>query len=300
MEQLDNIQIHFTPDKLFVLNICLAFLMFGVALDIKVSDFKALLQNPKAPFTGLVSQLLLLPILTLALVYAFAPPLSMALGMVLVSVCPGGNVSNFAVHLAKGNTALSVSLTSIVTLAAIFLTPIGFAFWSGFVPEIADFDQKIYVNPSQMVNTIVLLIMLPLCCGMGLNYWWPIFTAKIRKPVRMISIFLFLSFIVVALYLNFENVKDYLSLIFMVVLVHNGLALSTGYTFAKLMGLNQKDVKAIAIETGIQNSGLGLIIIFNFFDGLGGMALVAAWWGIWHLVSGFILAMLWGRHQHTD
>ncbi|HHH49445.1 MAG TPA: bile acid:sodium symporter family protein [Saprospiraceae bacterium] len=290
---IDAIRINFNSDQLFILNICLAFLMFGVALDIKLVDFKNIFKKPKAPIVGLVSQLLLLPILTLLLIYILKPPASLALGMILVASCPGGNVSNFAVHLSKANAALSVMLTSMTTLFAIIFTPISFTFLSKLVLGDEALQQSIYVEPMQMVQSIALLIFLPLVLGMFLNHNYEKLTNKIQKPVRILSMIIFLSFVVVAIISNWENIKNYLYLVFYLVLIHNSLAYVLGYSVANFLKLPKADARAISIETGIQNTGLGLILIFNFFGGLGGMALVAACWGIWHLISGFFLAMLW-------
>ncbi len=293
MHPIDLIKVNFNPDQLILLNLCLAFLVFGVALDIRTSDFFKLFKNPKAPIVGLISQLIFLPLLTLGLIHLFQPPASMGLGMMLVGICPGGNVSNFMVHLSKGNSALSVMMTSITTLGAVILTPAYFGFFSNYVPGAESFAQLIQVNPFDMVKTIFLLIIVPLFFGMWLLQNHPNFVAKIRKPVSRLSIFIFMSFVVVALIVNWQNAQDHIGKVFWVVLVHNSLALAIGFGFAKLMGLSDYNARAISLETGIQNSGLALILIFNFFDGLGGMALVAAWWGIWHLISGFSLAVFW-------
>ena len=295
MDKLDAVAINFNPDQLFVLNICLAILMFGVALDIRVSDFKYILRHPKAPLVGLISQLILLPILTLLLIYLFRPPTSLALGMVLVGVCPGGNVSNFMVHLSKANAALSVCLTSIVTLAAIVVTPLSFSFWSSFIPDMNAIQQTIHVSPIDMLKTIVTLILIPLVIGMWLNHYRPQFTSRIKRPIRILSIILFLGFVLVAISKNYDNIVNYLGVVFFIVLVHNSLGFLLGYIFARLNKLPKYDARSISIETGIQNSGLALILIFNFFNGLGGMAMIAAWWGIWHLIAGFALASWWSK-----
>ncbi|MCO6492713.1 MAG: bile acid:sodium symporter family protein [Phaeodactylibacter sp.] len=293
MQAIDSVQINFNPGQLFILNICLAFLMFGVALDLRFDNFRALARSPRAPLVGLSSQLILLPALTLALIYFFRPAPSIALGMVLVAACPGGNVSNFAVHLANANAALSVLMTSISTLAAIVVTPLYFTYLAPFVPGAENLRQQVRVDPLDMVNTIVQLILIPLFIGMFLNYRYPVVTARLKKPVRLLSMAIFLSFVVVAVYGNFDNIVNYLHVVFLIVLVHNTSALFAGYWWAKSYGLGRQDARAISIETGIQNSGLGLILIFNFFNGLGGMAMIAAWWGVWHLISAFGLAMLW-------
>ncbi len=293
MQAIDSVQINFNPGQLFILNLCLAFLMFGVALDLRFDNFRALARSPKAPLVGLTSQLVLLPILTLGLIFFFRPAPSIALGMVLVAACPGGNVSNFAVHLANANAALSVLMTSISTLAAIIVTPLYFTYLAPFVPGTEALRQQIYVDPLNMVSTIVQLILIPLFIGMFLHYRFPKLTARVKRPVRLLSMAIFLGFVIFAIYGNFDNIVDYLHIVFLIVLVHNALALLTGYWWAKGNGLGRQDARAISIETGIQNSGLGLILIFNFFNGLGGMAMIAAWWGVWHLISAFGLAMLW-------
>lgn len=293
MDTLDAVQINFKPEQLILLNACLAFLMFGVALDLKVDNFRYVWQHPKASLVGLTSQIILLPALTLALIYLLQPPMSVALGMALVSACPGGNVSNYAVHLSKGNTALSVTLTSVSTIAAIVTTPVAFSILVKLLPGAEGMAKDIVVSPGQMLGSIVQLILLPLLFGMALGFRFPAFTDRIRRPVRMLSLMVFIAFIVVAIASNLQNIYHHLSLVFFIVLLHNGLALFTGYSFARLFRLPVTDARAISLETGIQNSGLGLILIFNYFNGMGGMAMIAAWWGIWHLVSAFALAMWW-------
>ena len=295
MEAIDAVRINFNPGQLTLLNICLAFLMFGVALDIKVSDFRYILKNPKMAAIGLTSQLLFLPILTILLARIFDPPASIALGMVLIASCPGGNVSNFMVHLSKANAALSVMLTSITTISAIILTPLAFSFWSTFIPGTEALGARISVDPLDMVKTIIQLIFIPLLIGMFINHRLEHFASKIKKGVKLFSIAIFFGFVIFAMVGNYQNVVNHVGKVFWIVLVHNGLGFCLGYFWSKLFKLKEKDARAISIETGIQNSGLGLILIFNFFDGIGGMAMITAWWGIWHLISGFGLAMWWSR-----
>lgn len=298
MNAIDAVRINFNPEQLFLLNICLAFLLFGVALDLRLGHFRQVLQSPKSTLIGLFSQWVLLPILTISLILIAQPPVSIALGMALVAACPGGNVSNYAVHLAGANAALSVTLTSISTLGAILLTPLYFTLLSRVIPGSEIYAGTIQVDPGQMLSTILQLILVPILLGMGMRWRFPKFTARIRRTVGVLSMTIFLGFVFVAVYGNFQNIVDYLHLVFMLVFMHNILALSGGYWIARLNKLSQADTRAISIETGIQNSGLGLILIFNFFDGLGGMAMIAAWWGIWHLISAFSLATWWRRHNN--
>ena len=291
---LDNIHINFSSQALWVMNFALALVMFGIALEISVNDFKRLLQNPKPIFTGIFSQFLLLPAVTFLLVWLIEPIPSIALGMFMVAACPGGNISNFITHLAKGNSALSVSLTAVATLLAVFMTPLNLQFWGSMYGPTATILKDIAISPFEMVKLVSLLLAFPLVLGMWVNHVKPILAKKMAKVLKLGSLLFFISLIFLALYLNREIFMDYVFYVFWIVIIHNLVAFTTGFSLAKLLGLSQRDVRSITIETGIQNSGLGLLLIFTFFDGLGGMALLAAFWGIWHLVSGLILSSFWG------
>ncbi len=297
MHEIDQIRIDFHEGDLLALNFLLAFIMFGVALDLHLQDFRNVVKAPASALVGMFSEYVLLPLLSLSLVFVFQPPTSLALGMMLIATCPGGNVSNFMVHLARGNAALSVSLTSISTLAAVLVTPLSFAFWSGFVPHSEEVFREVSVSPWKMVKSITILILVPVSVGIWFQGRFPGLTRRIKKKVGRLSIGLFLGFIALALYKNLGKMYDHLHWVFWIVAVHNGLSLLMGYAFAKFFKLPEPDARAVAIETGIQNTGLGLVLVFNFFAGLGGMAIILAWWGVWHLLSGFSLAWFWSRRK---
>ena len=297
MHPVDTLRIHFNADQMVILNIAMAFLMFSVALDIKLSDFKAVVRFPKAVFVGLTVQYLLFPLFTLALIYLFKPPVSVALGMVLVSMCPSGNMTNFLVHFAKANIALSVTLNAIIILSASFVTPAGFLFWSQFIQNADELRKSFSISMADMALIIVQLIVLPLLVGMWLNARFPVWVQRIRPWVQRIALLIFFSILVLAVAANRNNVLHYLGFVFVLVLVHNLGALLSGYGLAKLFRLPEQDSRALAFEAGIHNTALGLLLIFRFFDGLGGMALIAAWWGIWDLVTGYSLAAYWRRKQ---
>jgi len=297
LQVLDEIRLNFNAEGLFVLNITIAFIMFGVALGLKADNFKSVLLKPKSAIVGVVSQFVLLPAMTYSLILIIEPSPSVALGMILVAACPGGNISNFFTALAKGNAELSVSLTGIADLSAIIMTPINFAFWSSLYSATSDLVIPITIDPLEMLKLIIILLGIPTAIGMFVAAKFPKLTAKIIQPIKILSIIIFLGYIVGALSLNFSFFLDYIHLIFIIVLIHNALALTTGFSMAKIFRLSQKDTRTITIETGIQNSGLGLVLIFNptLFNGIGGMAFIAAWWGIWHIISGLIIGTLWGR-----
>jgi bile acid:Na+ symporter, BASS family len=296
MINLDDININFNQGQVTVLNICLGFLMFGVALELKLSDFKYILKAPKGIIVGLVSQWILLPILTLALIYILKPAISLSLGMILIAACPGGNVSNYAVHLAKANAALSIMLTMISTLLCVFSTPLIFSLLKSLLPA-ADVNSFLFeIRFADMVISIGQLIIIPLLLGLVFTTYLPEMTKKIQKGVKNVSFIIFIGFVIAAVAGNLENLRLYLYIVFLLVFVHNSLALIVGYFWAKSVAkLQSIDARTISIETGIQNSGLALILIFNFFDGNGGMALIAAWWSIWHLISALTMAWWWNR-----
>jgi bile acid:Na+ symporter, BASS family len=299
MNHVDTLRIHFDPNQRFLLNILLGFLLFGVALDIQKSDFEVLLKHPKAVLIGLLSQWFLVPALTIALVYVFQPPTSVAMGMILVSACPGGNVSNYATHLAKGNTALAVTTTSVSTLASILTMPTIFWIGASCIPNLNHLNQNIYINPSEIIQIVATLMLIPLSLGMFMNYRFPLFVAKIKKPVKIVSLIIFIGFIVGALMGNLANIKDYLKSVFVLTVIFNLLALMLGYFVSKMAKLSEADARAITFETGIHNTTLGLILVFQFFDGLGGMALIVAWYGIWDLITAYLLAHFWSKRANT-
>lgn len=292
---IDSVKLNFSQDSLWVLNLCLAIIMFGVSLDIKASDFRNVFASPKAALVGLLLQFVLLPAATFILVLLIQPSPSIALGMILVAACPGGNISNFMSHLARANTALSISLTSLGTILAIFMTPLNLQLWASLYAPTANLLQEVSLNIWEVFKTIAVLIGIPLIIGMMVRQKYPDAAMKISKRVKPISIIIFATFVIVAFIGNIDAFFQFIHLVILIVFFHNLVALSLGYYVAKFFKLSLENRKTLAIETGIQNSGLGLILIFGFFNGLGGMAIVAAWWGIWHILSGLAIATFWAR-----
>ena len=292
---IDEAVLAFSAGSLMVLNAILAVVMFSIAIDLKPRDFKILANAPKPLIVGLMSQFLLLPALTYLLVLVTQPQASVALGLILVAACPGGNISNFITHRAGGNAALSVSMTAFATIAAIVLTPLNIAFWGSLYPPSAEILRATVIDPVSIAITVGLMLVLPLVLGLVLNAKRPDITRKLRMPLQWLSMGIFLGFIVIALAANWGLFLAFAGGIAGLVIVHNALGLGGGYALATLAGLSPFDRRAVTIETGIQNSGLGLVLIFGFFGGLGGMAIVAAFWGVWHAISGLALARFMSR-----
>ncbi len=288
--ETDPITINFSEGSLTVLNVCLALIMFGVALSIKLEHFRQLRSDRKALLTGLFCQYILLPIITVTLIYVLSPSNEIALGMILVAACPGGNASNFFSMLAKGNIALSVTLSAITSVFCFLVTPLSFFFWSSLVPGLSQRVQSFEISFLGLFINMIIILLLPLIAGMTFAHYYPKTTEKISTIFRTFSILVLISFIGVAFMNNFSVFKDHIFSVFWLVLLHNGLGLMGAYYFSILLKNKESVNRSVAIETGIQNSGLGLVLIFTFFQGNGSMALVAAWWGIWHLVSGFTFA----------
>jgi len=297
---INDIRLNFNKDSLILLNLFIAFIMFGIALDLKKADFINLLKNPKPAFAGIFSQFILLPLLTLAILYTINPHPGLALGMILVAVCPGGNMSNFFSSLAGGNLALSIGLTAFSSTVSVFLTPLGFFFWGSLYPPSQTYLRSISLNPKEMFSSILLILIIPLILGIVFGYFLPKATTKLKKPIRYISLALLVVFIIGALSANWKYFLSYIHILFGLVFLMNAAGLLGGYFFAKILSLPVADRRTIAIETGIQNSGLGLALVFGFFDGLGSMAMICAWWGIWHLISGWSLATYWSYQTKKE
>ena len=222
---------------------------------------------------------------------------SIALGMMMVAACPGGNISNFMTQMAKGNTALSVSLTAFATLISLVMTPFNLHFWGNLYAPTAEILQRVELDSLELVKLVTLILGVPLILGMLVRKYNSKLANKLSKILKPVSLIIFMLFIVIAFYDNFDIFINYVHYVLILVIAHNILALATGFYFAKAMKLSYKNQKTLSIETGIQNSGLGLLLIFSFFNGLGGMMLLVAFWAIWDIFSGIVLANYWARQK---
>ena len=297
MNEIDEVMLNFNEQTLNILNAILGLVVFGVALDIKLDDFRRVLRIPKAALIGLFAQFMLLPALTCLLVYLIKPLPSIGLGLMLVAACPGGNISNFMTQLANGNSALSITMSAISTAAATLMTPLNISFWGSRLPETRAILEKVELDPLHMLVTISVLMLLPLSVGLFISERHPKVANKLKRGMKIFSLVFFIVFIIAALAANFNYFLEYVGVVAFVVIMMNALALFLGYQVARASGLSDHDSRAVSIEIGIQNSGLGLILIFGFFNGLGGMAVIAAFWGIWHLISGLLLAKYWSKKK---
>ncbi|ADQ78282.1 Bile acid:sodium symporter [Paludibacter propionicigenes WB4] len=305
LQQLDPIRINFSASGMHFINIVLGFIMFGVALSIKPKQFIEIFKEPKPYLVGLFGHIFALPFMTFLLVIAlnnFITP-TIAMGMFLVAACPGGHISNFMTSYAKGNTELSVGLSASTTILATFTTPFNFALWGGlymhFVSNKAGhLLQSLEIDNLQMFETVFLLLGIPLILGILFAKYFPRITEKLKKPIQYISIVFFILLVVLAFSNNLDLFLKHIFYVFFIVLLHNLLAFLTGFSLASIFKVSNRNRRTITIEMGIQNSGLGLVLLFNtkIFPhdmALGGMLFITAWWGIWHIISGLSIATYW-------
>ncbi len=293
---IDEVVLNFSPNSLVLLNVVLALIMFGIALDVAPRDFKIVAKHPKPFIVAILAQLLVLPAVTFGLTLILPVTPSMALGMILVACCPPGNISQVLTHRSGGNIALSVSMTAVGNLLYIVAMPLSIAFWGSLHPTAHELLRAVELNTWQLLLDVFLIIGLPFVLGLLIRAKFPVFSKRVQPAVKWFSLIALVAFIVVALAGNWSFFVAFLGVILIVVAVHDAVALAIGYSTARVAGLGTRERKAMTFEVGIRNAGLGLGLVFMFFDGLGGMAIVAGWWGIWDIIAGLVVASLWALH----
>ena len=309
MNTIDSIQVSLNAGGMNTINIILAFVMYGVALGINPRIFIDVFKKPKSVLLGMLCQLVLLPALTCLLAILLTGWISpmMGLGMILVAACPGGNISNFMSSLGKANIELSVTLTAISTALAVILTPFNFWLWGSLYLHSAAVSADIptLVIPLwDVFKTIFILLGVPLVLGILTSQFLPKVANALKKPLQWLSIVIFVAMVVLSFSSNIDAFLISVKYIFIVVLIHNLLALSIGFGVGTLAKLPFRDRRTLTIETGIQNSGLGLALmlgtsLFAGFPPHGGMLVITAWWGIWHIISGLTVATVFNRSKNN-
>lgn len=264
----------------------LGIIMFGMGLTLSVNDFKGIFKQPKSVLIGVVAQYTIMPLLAFGLAHLFQLPPEVAVGVILVGCCPGGTASNVMTFMAKGNTALSVTVTSVSTLLAPIMTPsLTFLLASQWLP----------VSFGDMFMSIVQVVLLPIVLGVIVRL---LFSKQVDKSVSVLPLVSVIGIVAVAaavVAVNKGSIAATGLLIFAVVVLHNCLGLLVGYVIAKLFKLNFKDQKAVSIEVGMQNSGLGAALALTHFAPIA--AVPSAIFSVWHNISGPILATWWGKRS---
>jgi len=270
----------------------IAIMMFAVALSLRTEHFRFFKTQPSIYLAGVLGQIIGLPLLTVGLCFLIKPIPSVALGMILVSCCPGGSVSNILALFGRANTALSVSLTATSSLFAAFLTPVSILFWSSLYPPTHNLLTEINLDVVSFLFQTLIILALPLIIGMLIARFTPCIAEKLQKPLAILGAGLLLLVIMVA---TWQFAPVYLALglgLVGLVIIHNSCAFALGYLFARIVKADIPSRRAITLEVGIQNSGLGLVILLTQLNGLGGAGAIAGAWGVWHIIGGSALVAL--------
>jgi BASS family bile acid:Na+ symporter len=280
-----------------ILSAVLATMVFSVALELRVADFRRVAEVPQAVLCGLIPQFLLLPVATWAATLALPLPANTEAAMILVACCPGGSLSNVVTHLGRGNTALSVTISAVAAPLAIVLTPFNFAWMVAANPATAGWLRELNVSPAAIGLSLLFLLAVPMTLGLWVAHRWPALTRRIQKPLARFSLVALGLFIVAGLVRDRALLTlDLLPQVGLVV-AHNALGLTLGALCALAFRLGTRERRAVVIEGGMQNSGLALGIIALQFGSDLGMVIIASLWGIWHIVSGLSLAWIWRRND---
>ncbi len=290
---LDSLRIVLDPAGQAGVALALMLVMFSVALGLRVDDFRFLLGHRGLFAGGVVAQVAGLPLVTLGLVWALAPPPSLALGMFVVACCPGGASSNLMTYLSRGNVVYSVSLTAVSSLLAAFATPVSILFWSGVYGPTADLLDSIGFSPFAFLAQTTLLLAVPLAAGMIVQARVPDVAARLRRRLALAGVLALGGVIAYGTWRFFPVLAPALPVLASLGILHNALAFATGLGAATLLRADRPARRALTFEIGIQNSGLAIVILIAQFDGLGGAAAIAAFWGVWHLVAGGLIVVLY-------
>ena len=290
--ELDKLRIVLDPIGQAGVALALMLVMFSVALGLRVDDFQFLLNKTALFFGGVLAQVLLLPLITWLMVLLLAPPASVALGMIVVACCPGGAVSNLMTFLSRGNVAASVALTATSSLLAAVMTPASILFWSHSYEPTSTLLKTLDVSPYVFLIQTTILLALPLALGMILAAKAPDVAARIKRRSTILGTLVLAGVIIYGIAYFSEILVPALSVVGLVVLLHNAAAFATGAIVGLILSNLAATRRALTFEIGIQNSGLALVILLSQLQGPGGAAAVAALWGVWHLIAGGLIVVL--------
>jgi BASS family bile acid:Na+ symporter len=271
------------------------FLVFAVALDLTWTQFQRVLRRPKAPLIGLVAQYLILPSAAFAVGRMTVEKPSIALGLLLVTCCPAGALSNYLTGVARGSVATSVSMTAISTLFSIAVTPVLFAFWAAMNPDTKAVLQTIAIDPKRVIVTLLIMLVVPVTAGMLVRAKRPETAHRIRLWSRRIAGGVFAVVVAILLLGNVKVLGTFASSALPPVLVTFAIAVAVGWGLARASGLVAADRRAVTLEVAFQNVALAIGLAVVFFPALAGVAITAILWGVVHLALGSALAALWMR-----
>jgi bile acid:Na+ symporter, BASS family len=300
MEAIDQAQFNFSPTVGLVVGVMVGFLVFAVALDLTGSQFHRVFRSPKAPLIGLVAQFLVLPSVAFGVALMTVDTPSIALGLLLVTCCPAGALSNYLTGVARGRVATSVSMTAISTLFSIALTPLLFAFWATMNPDTRAVLQKIDIDPKQVIMMLLIMLVVPVTTGMLIRAKRPETADKIRPWSRRIAGVVFAVVVATLLLGNVRVLGTFAETALPSVLLTFAIAVALGWGLARASGLGAADRRAVTLEVAFQNVALAIGMAVVFFPALAGVAITSILWGVVHLTLGFAIAAIWMRVPIAD
>ena len=266
----------------------LASIMFMMGLTLTRDDAQRIARDPRPVAVGVALQFLLMPILALTLAKLLQLSTPLTVGMVLVGSCAGGTASNVICFLARGDVALSVSMTFVSTLIGVVATPLLSQFYLA---------EQVAVDELAMIESLLQIVFVPVISGFCFRAVLPRLSAALQPALPLISVICILLIIGIVVALNAPQLRGIGPLIVLAVILHNALGIAGGFTLSRLFGFDLKQSQTIAIEVGMQNSGLAAALSLQFFSATA--ALPAALFSIWHNISGALLAGHWGRQRNS-
>lgn len=295
MNPIDQAQFNFSPTIGMAVSVMVGFLVFAVALDLTWDQFRRVVRNPRAPLIGLVAQFLVLPAVAFGVGIIMVDTPSIALGLLLVTCCPAGALSNYLTGVARGSVATSISMTAVSTLFSIIATPLLFAFWASMNPETRAVLQQIEINARQVVMVLLVMLALPVTAGMLIRAKRPAFAGRIRLWSRRIAGAVFAVVVGILLLGNSRVLGTFAESALPPVLLSFCIAVALGWSLARISGLMAADRRAVSLEVAFQNVALAIGLAVAFFPSLAGVAITSILWGVVHLTFGFALAAVWMR-----
>ena len=264
----------------------LATVMFLMGLTLTKADVERIVKDPKPILVGVVLQFLLMPVLALTFSKMLQLSNQLTIGMVLVGSCAGGTASNVVCYLAKGDVALSISLTMVSTLIGVIATPLLCAFY---------LSETVSVDTLALLFSIVQIVFIPVVLGFSCKFYLNDFANRVDPFIPTLSVLIIILIIAIVVALNADRLLDVGLITLIAVILHNLSGLAGGYYISRLIGLDIKQSQTVAIEVGMQNSGLGVALATQFFSATA--ALPGALFSVWHNISGSLLASMWSNKR---
>jgi len=264
----------------------LATVMFMMGLTLTKADIERIVKDPKPILVGVILQFVLMPVLALTFSKMFQLSNQLTIGMVLVGSCAGGTASNVVCYLAKGDVALSISMTMVSTLVGVIATPLLCAFY---------LSETVSVDRLALLFSLVQIVFIPVVLGFACKSFLNDLANRVETLIPTLSVLLILLIIAIVVALNADRLLDVGLITLIAVILHNLSGLAGGYTISRLIGLDIKQSQTVAIEVGMQNSGLGVALATEFFSATA--ALPGALFSVWHNISGSLLASVWSNKR---